>query len=162
MRTYLSIDNGVSGSICVLDDLHSIFIETPSKKEQSYTKKKQDIERIDYPVLYSFIYELKDLDLKVLIERPCVNPGRFKTTMSAMRSLEATMIVLENLGLTCEVIDSRQWQSVMIPNIKGSDNLKKASKELGIELFPQHKELITKHKDADALLISEWARRSKL
>jgi hypothetical protein len=97
------------------------------------------------------------------MERPCVNPGRFTTTLSAMRAFEATTIVIENLGLTVqETIDSKRWQHKLLPGIKGSPNLKKASMELGIELFPQHKDLIIKHKDADALLIAEWARRNNL
>jgi DNA mismatch repair ATPase MutL len=154
--TILSADNGTSGAIAVLSEKGAIYIETPIKKEQSYTKKKQIISRIDYNALYSFVFKFAKETPVIVMERPCVNPGRFKTTISAIRALEATCIVLEQLGLDYKVIDSKRWQNELLPNVKGSENLKKASKELGIMLFPEHKELIEKHKDADALLIATW------
>ena len=50
----------------------------------------------------------------------------------------------------------------MLPKgCKGAE-LKAASKDVGIRLFPQHKEIIVKQKDADSLLIAEWARRNDL
>lgn len=46
--------------------------------------------------------------------------------------------------------------------IEGSAELKKASMDIGLRLFPDQEEVIKKHKDADALLIAEWARREQL
>ena len=51
----------------------------------------------------------------------------------------------------------------MLPKgIEGSAELKKASKDIGCRLFPSQADLINKHKDADGLLIAEWARRESL
>jgi len=48
---------------------------------------------------------------------------------------------------------------VLLPQgIKG-DELKVASKDIGCRLFPEHTELIVKHKDADGILIAEYCRR---
>jgi ribosome biogenesis protein Tsr3 len=92
-----------------------------------------------------------------------VNPGRFTATISAVRALEATLIVLEELDIAYDYIDSKGWQKDLLPlGLKSSDQQKKASAEVGIRMFPQFKELITKHKDADGILIAEWARRNKL
>ncbi len=130
----------------------------PVKTEQNYTKKKQMITRIDASLFYGIISICSDV--KVLIERPMVNPSRFKATTSALRSLEAVLIPIEAYKHPYEYIDSKEWQKALLPKgVKGTPELKKASRGIGCRLFPQHKELILKHKDADGLLIAEYARR---
>ena len=90
-------------------------------------------------------------------------PVRFKATTSALRCLEATLICVDLFILSKDFCDSKQWQKMLLPSgIKGSTELKKASMDIGCRLFPQHSDLIKKQKDADGLLIAEWARRSKL
>jgi hypothetical protein len=161
-KLYIGIDNGTSGTIASLcSDGNSSFIQTPIKIEQSYTKTKANISRIDFPKLLDYLETLiKDKQvMHVLIERPGINPGRFKTTLSAMRSLEATLIVLELLNLPFSYLDSKEWQKELLPSgIKGEE-LKKASLDIGCRLFPIHSDLIKKHKDADSLLIAEYCRR---
>jgi len=52
---------------------------------------------------------------------------------------------------------------VMLPHgVKGPAELKKASADIGKRLFPGQTEAIDKHKDADGLLMAEWARRLQL
>ncbi len=161
-RIVASIDNGCSGSLAILSKDLSVceFYKTPIKRELSYTKKKQYLNRIDYNKLYNLLEPYKENAIAV-VERPLVNPTLFKATLSAMRALEATLIVLEQLGIAVQYEDSKNWQKAMLPQgIKGSTELKKASKDIGCRLFPQHKELIAKHKDADGLLIGEYWRRN--
>jgi hypothetical protein len=87
-----------------------------------------------------------------------VNPQRFKASTSALRALEATIIVLEELRLPFQYIDSKEWQKEMLPKgIKGSSELKKASLDIGNRLFPQFKDV--KHGDRDGLLMAEYCRR---
>jgi len=82
-----------------------------------------------------------------------------KALNSAMRSMEATLVVLELLSIPYIWIDSKEWQSELLPHgIKGTDALKSASKDVGIRRFPQFKELIQKRKDADGILIAEYCR----
>lgn len=165
MKTYIGIDNGVSGTIGVITKNESLFIQTPVKLEQSYTKTKQNINRIDYEKLYSLLYNIytKRSNSLIIIERPMVNPKRFKATTSALRSLEATLIAVESLSFPYIYEDSKKWQKELLPSgIKGSDKLKKASMDIGCRLFPQHKDIIMKHGDADGILIAEWARRNQL
>ena len=58
-------------------------------------------------------------------------------------------------------VDSKEWQKVMLPKgVKGSEELKKSSLDIGNRLFPQFEE--NKHKDRDSLLMAEWARRNNL
>jgi hypothetical protein len=92
-----------------------------------------------------------------------INPGRFKASISAVRCLEAMLIGLELYEIPYQYCDSKQWQKELLPaGIKGPIELKSASADIGTRMFPEHKELIWKHKDADGLLIAEWARRINL
>jgi hypothetical protein len=157
-RDYVGIDNGTSGSVGIIGSRTDFFV-MPTFSELSYTKEKKNITRIDTTTLKKRLEGLHNPI--VLFERPMVNPGRFAATLSAMRALEATLIVIEQLGYARMYIDSKGWQSEMLPNgIKGSDALKLASKDIGKRLFPQFKDAYKK--DADSILIAEWARRGNL
>ena len=168
MKVWIGIDNGVSGSLAYLGDA-IYFQPTPTKKEQSYTKKKQFITRVDATALsrvftkwFSKWTETIYVP-RIFIERPYVNPQGFKATVSAMRALEATLIVMERFRLSYEYLDSKQWQQAMLPKgLKGPAELKAASVDIGCRLFPRWEEQIRKHRDADSLLMAEWARRTGL
>jgi len=163
-KLYIGIDNGVSGTIGVLLNNKSWFFKTPIKKEQNYTKAKANISRIDFGILRQTLHDILTCNdfgsIKCLIERPMVNPGRFKATTSALRSLEATLIILETLDIPIEYIDSKKWQKELLPSGSSKENLKKDSSDIGIRLFPEFKEKILNHKDADGILIAEYARRN--
>ena len=159
--TYIGIDNGVTGTIAILDGDTTIFVETPVFETLGYQKSKvRHINRVDVPSLKKLLEQYNPLTTRVVIERPMINVMRFQASISAARSLEATLIVLESLRFGYEYVDSGHWQKVLLPaGGKGAPNLKKASKEIGLRMFPMHEETIKKHGDADALLIAEWARR---
>jgi len=164
MKYFIGIDNGVSGTIAIIKPSGDIFFsKTPVKKELSYTKAKQYISRIDVPSLRSLLSEQLDnssrQNIIAVIERPMVNPGRFKATASALRSLEATLIVLEELGIPYSYIDSKGWQKILLPSGLKGEELKSASLDIGKRLFPS---INLKHPDYDGLLIAEYARRKQL
>jgi hypothetical protein len=153
---YIGIDNGITGSIGIIDGEYSQFFHTPTKRELSYTKTKKFIERIDWKELKKIL--TRENVKMVGLERPLVDSTKFAATQSAMRSLEATIIVLEALKLPYEYLDSKEWQKEMLPDgVKGTPELKKASLDIGTRLFPQHAELYKK--DADGILIAEYVRR---
>ncbi len=159
---FIGIDNGVSGTIGVVGDVQ-YFGATPTIKQQNYTKAKAEVTRIDgvnlKKILSECIGRSLSSNVQVVLERPMVNPGRFKATTSALRALEATLIVLEDLGLGYRYIDSKEWQKVMLPKgVTGSDELKKASLDIGNRLFPQY--AANKHKDRDGILMAEYLRKS--
>ena len=159
MRVFIGIDNGVSGSIGIItEDGESKWVPTPTKSELSYTKAKQNITRIEGNLLYDLFESYKGENVSVLIERPMVNPMYFKSTLSAMRALEATLIVIERCGFSYSYIDSKEWQKGLLPTgLKGSEQLKPASLQIGKRLFPNID--FKKFIDADGMLIAEWARR---
>ena len=66
------------------------------------------------------------------------------------------MIALEESQFPYEYIDSKEWQKILLPKgLKGSDELKKASLDVGKRMFPE----LNLKKDADGLLIAEFLRR---
>lgn len=154
MKAYIGIDNGVSGTIAILTDNETIFVKTPVKKEQDYTKAKKIITRVDVSALKELLAPFAN-DAFILLERPLVNPNRFAATSSALRCHEAELTVIEMLGVPLQFIDSKEWQKALLP--KGCDDTKKASLDIGNRLFPQFREF--KHPDRDALLIAEYAKR---
>lgn len=166
-KIYVAVDNGNTGTIAwVGENVHPTIIETPVRKEQSYTKKAQKMTRLDHErwrdLLLDLLKGIDPSDIMVVMERPFT--GRFSgANVSAARTFEVTLVIVEQLKLPHIIIDSRQWQKVMLPaGIKGSENLKAASGTIGLRLFPDQEKVIKKHKDADALLMAEWARRAGL
>jgi len=162
IRYFIGIDNGVTGTIAVIDDKTNkiYFSRIPVKEHLNYTKKKQWIKRIDVTSLKEWLSGiLSKKPSHCFFERPMINPTRFKATVSASRALEATLIVLEDLKIPYEYIDSKQWQRVLIPKGVKEKNLKKAAFQVACRLFPQVTYL--KNKDVDGLLIAEYCRRVK-
>src|SRR5689334_18622755 len=106
VKTYIGIDNGSTGSIGIIrEDGKVIFGTIPNKKEQSYTKKEQSVTRVDVIELTKVLERecgrnngLNHTSVFILIERPLVNPGMFKATLSAMRALEAVLNTVEMLN----------------------------------------------------------------
>ena len=163
---YLGADNGVTATWGIVgDDFPSRFFKVPVFKQLSFQKTKpKNISRIDINKLRTILTPLSRMyTIRAYLERPMLNNSRFTASLSAVRALEVTLIVLEELDIPYDYLDSKKWQHDLLPNgTKGSEMLKSASKDVGIRFFPEHKALITKHKDADGILIAEYARRHKL
>jgi hypothetical protein len=152
----IAFDNGTSANgIAVMGPQGYLkYLKLPIKNELSYTKEEHHITRIDSPSLEKLITELNlPKTTLAVLERPMINPMRFRASISAVRCLEAELILIEKMGFRLEYVDSKQWQRILLPNIEGSDELKKASLELGKKLFPN----LRLKKDADSLLIAYWA-----
>lgn len=171
-KVYIGIDNGVSGQICLMKttptSTHCVLKPTPVKKELSYTKAKNYISRIDVNKLRKIVYDfiqhycpptMEGDTFMCIIERPMVNPGRFRATASGLRALEATLTVIEDIGCPIRYIDSKEWQKEMLPKGLVKEELKKASLDIGNRLFPQFESV--NHPDRDGLLITEYARRKQ-
>lgn len=158
MKTFIGIDNGVSGTIGIITDSFTFFYKTPVKKEQDYTKAKKIVSRIDVIELKVILSLLQNPF--ALVERPMLNPGKWTASMSAIRAWESTISFLEANEIGYLPIDSKEWQKELLPTgVKGTPELKKASHDIGIRMFPRHKDLIEEHGDADGILIAEYARR---
>lgn len=157
---YVGIDNGVTGSVGVINGNHHAFWETPIMEYRNYTKKVGYLKRIDHLTLTTKLLPYHgDFNVVALIERPMVNPRAFVATESALRALEATIIVLETLAIPYRFVDSKAWQrKYLSAETIGGKSLKLLSRQVGIQLFPECKQAIEKHGDADGLLIAAYAR----
>ena len=159
---FCGFDNGVTGSISIVNSDGKVFYysNTPVQRRLNYTKTKQYLNRLDGVKLAQ---GLKDVflnygnEIKCLIERPMINPGRFKATLSAIRCLESTLCVLESLGIPYEFCDSKEWQKIMLPKGLQKEELKFASDEVCKRLFPNIK--LSESGRGDSLLIAEYFRR---
>ena len=161
MKTIIGIDNGPTGTIGFVSEKLTTFFETPTQDYLHYGKKGSVSTRLDREQLKVTLFSAMEVanvtskDVRVFIERPfTAAPMMIKAMLAAHRFFEATIITLEEMQLGYDVIDSGEWQKQTLGAIKGSAELKKASKLRGIQLYPNLQTLITKHGDADGLLIA--------
>jgi hypothetical protein len=165
MKITIGVDNGVSGSVAVVTPSGECvqFFPMPVFLSQDYTKTKKNLNRIATNLLNDEIKEYAEHnEVTVLLERPMVNPMRFQATSSALRALEATLIVVEALQYRIIFIDSRQWQKELLPSGCKGEELKRASRDIGKRLFPKWSSVINKVGDADGLLIARWGQLHNL
>lgn len=175
-KVIVGIDNGASGTVAILVDGRPIhFGSVPTVPYLHYGKRGSMGQRLDRSALRATLGSLRydsanpqerwpdahpehprtatSPFVQVFVERPF--SGRFmNAVLPAHRFFEATIITLEDLGLGYEVVDSGTWQKPTLGNVKGSANLKLASKLRGIQLYPEWSTVIAKHGDADGLLIA--------
>lgn len=160
-KTYIGIDNGPSGAIGILyPDGDVIWGAMPVRLELNYTKAKKNISRLEVDRLEHKFRIGTSKNSIAIIERPMVNSARFQATISAVRFLEATLIVLERLKIPYQYIDSKEWQKAQLPSGLRKEELKRASLDMGRRLWPHIK--FPPKADADALLIARHAKLKNL
>jgi hypothetical protein len=154
-KTYIGIDNGVSGAITIISNDNEIILhaKTPVKNCLNYTKKKAFMNRVDFPK-FKVLLEQAGKDTFCMIERPMLNPTRFNASISALRCLEATTILLEELQIPYQFLDSKEWQKELLPSGLVKDELKVAADQVAQRLFPKQKIV-----NADSVLIAEYCLR---
>lgn len=160
MRTYIGIDNGVSGSIGIISDWGNLFQKTPTFSEQDYTKERKNVTRLNAMELYKILSDYSRSNSLIILERPMVNPGRWVATSSALRCHEAMLVTFNLLELPYMFIDSKEWQKELLPKNCSKEFLKSASLDIGNRLFPEFKGV--NHPDRDAILIAEYCKRKGL
>jgi hypothetical protein len=151
----IGIDNGATGSVGIVSGI-SCFFAMPCKEAVHYSKSGKIFNRVDVEQLRR---ELSALPGKTIayVERPFTgSPMMINTALLAARAHEAAMIALEQEGIGYQTIDSKEWQAALLPGVKGSPNLKKASRLKGIQLYPHLAPYINSHGDADGLLIAHY------
>lgn len=167
MKSYLAIDNGVTGYMSIVyPNGKANHCKTPIKKGLDYHKKGHFLNRIDVPKLrdtieiWTNVVWLRDQFVYVILEQPFMNGLHFKTSISAARSFEATLIVLEDLGLPYQVVTSKQWQKPMLGLPSGADSkdLKLAAVSVAKREYPG----LELYGDADSLVMAMWAKRMAL
>lgn len=161
-KRYIGIDNGVTGTIAIVNDKGCLlWTRTPTFRQISHKKTKSYITRIDTPKLEAALKAVVpagEQNCMVVMEQPYANGLHFHTSISAARSFEATLIVIERLKYPHMCVPSSDWQKVMLPKGARGSELKVIAADIATKLFPK----VDTYGDADALLMAEWARRKKL
>lgn len=157
-KTFIGIDNGVSGGVTILSQDGTVLLHerTPVKRCLNYTKKKAFINRLEQEKMKSILATAGD-NTFCMIERPMVNPGRFAATISAMRCMEATEILLEQLQIPYQFIDSKEWQRELLPSGLVKDELKIAASQVAKRLYPRLSVV-----NADCLMIALYCKQKRL
>ena len=155
MKTIIGIDNGCTGTIGIIHEEGSLFEVMPTKQSLMGRAGKK-VTRVDLSALTELLkpYTYTN-NAYAYVERPFT--GKFlNAVLPAQRTLEATLIGLELLGIGYTIVDSKEWQLEMLGKIKGSANLKEASMLRGMQMYPQFAAQIKKHGDADGLLMARY------
>lgn len=172
----IGMDNGCTGTICswILKNNDIDFRLTPSKHVLNYQKEINYLDRLDHEEIQKWIKNQinnakllynDEIRIIIILERPMVNPQRFDSSLNAVRSFEALLVILQQLNLKYITIDSKQWQHHFFGKDTSFMNLKLESLKIGIDLLRQYKpknytkmiEMTRSHGDADALLITKYA-----
>ena len=169
----IGMDNGATGTVCAWIPEHSwiSFQLTPSKRQQNYQKQTKSIDRVDHQKLKEWISEAirvgkkhykSKLKTAIVLQRPMVNPQRFDASLNAVRALEATLIVIQQLQLSYIVIDSKLWQHQFFGKSTIGLDLKLQSLKRGLEQLKKiegtqkMQQTALQHGDADALMIAKF------
>lgn len=170
-KAWIGIDNGVTGTIGFVSSMNHVEMwQTPIKTSLNYQKKGKIVQRVDHDAMrqiFRFILSRFTIDIgkfsgvaeiRAIVERPFTMASASAAVLSGQRAMEATLIALEMEGIPYEFIDSKQWQKPMLgTELKGSPVLKRASLAKAKQLWPLFDWTPFK-KDADGLLIAEWAK----
>lgn len=170
----IGMDNGTTGTWCswlydygILD-----FVETFSKRTLNYQQQINYIDRIDHELLKDWIKKQvknakkvynREIKVIIVLQRPMVNPQRFDSSLLAVRAFESTIIILQQLELNYIILDSKKWQHYFFGKETMLLNLKYESLKKGLLLLNEEedvedlKQIVKKHGDADALLITKFA-----
>lgn len=157
VKCVIFIDNGVTGSIGVYGEDDSAYMIKPIVAEQGYQRSKKEMKFPDENALTRIIMTYAEKygydHVMIVAERPMINPSRFTASISGAMCYASERSVLKSVCIPHMYCDSRDWQKSMLPSgLKGASELKKASKEKGMSLFPSLVPIIKKQGDADGIL----------
>jgi len=156
-RCTIGIDNGTTGTIAILGPDGPFFDLIPTK-EYLMGRAGKIVRRIDHAALLDMIDSRIPAyrgELSAYVERPFTGSAMMSnTSVLSARAHEAVLIVMVTLGIGLTTVDSKTWQVPILGAVKGSAELKKASKLRGMAMYPAFAAQIKSHGDADGLLIA--------
>lgn len=177
---HVGIDNGVTGSLCVLDgNADPEVIPASEYTERAIAYNGQTITRI-WPEKWLALCQ-EFYGARVLIEFPYAGVGR-RAVYSAFRSHEAMLYGLTiaagpgRRGITWDFVSAPEWRKHYVQTatkrgkrkltrheretaIRGADDQKTAAEIVARQLYPRLE--LPPGADADAVLIAHYAREKK-
>lgn len=141
MTYILGIDNGITGSIALMDQNGKVIYHAPVPvyKERKWTKPKKqklktktkivydEITVIDIDALQRMLvtFTSQTSDIHAFVERPAISYAAawsMKTSISAAMSWAYVIYVLKKLQIPRTDLDSKEWQHQLIPEASGEKN----------------------------------------
>ena len=152
----ISMDPGISGSICFFEDGKIIdVVEMPTMIEGKKNKKQVNGAQI-YNEISHRITNLKKENIKVVIEQVSAMPGQGVTSMFNFgQSFGILKGICAAMQLPMYFVRPAKWKRYF--NLINSE--KDASRTKAIEIFPYFSSKLSKKKDsnkADAILIASF------
>ena len=152
----ISMDPGISGSICFFEDGKIIdVVEMPTMTEGKKNKKQVNGAQI-YNEISHRIKNLKKENIKVVIEQVSAMPGQGVTSMFNFgQSFGILKGICAAMQLPMYFVRPAKWKKYF--NLINSE--KDASRTKAIEIFPYFSSKLSKKKDsnkADAILIASF------
>jgi hypothetical protein len=138
------IDNGVTGTITIIDDAEKIILEVRTPTVQAFTPGGNMARRIDYQAVSTLLLSVE----KVAIEYPAMGAKNNRVLFSAQRAHEALTIASELANLFPVEVHARTWQKYCWTTTEG-DAKQKTKIAAGSARFP------------DSYCIARWLARSK-
>ena len=86
-KVFIGIDNGVTGSIGIITDESSEFFMVPTFSQQSYTKAKANITRIDHEALFNKLSQYKDSQILCHVRTPDGKPNSIQSDCICYKSI---------------------------------------------------------------------------
>lgn len=154
MKTWIGIDNGVSGSIGVLSEANAPQFIHAREYTRKNPKKKSALE-VDPFALLILLQNLRPNG--IVLERPY--RGAYRTTEISAATFDGVVrTVMELYSLPFIQVDSREWQKPLLGTVPAGET-KRASAAKGMLRWPSLKEQIEDHGDADGLWMAAYAMR---
>ena len=152
----ISIDPGISGSICFFEDGKILdVIEMPTMAEGKKNKKQVNGSQI-YNEISKRTKFVDNKDIKVIIEHVSAMPGQGVTSMFNFgQSFGILKGICSAMQLPMYFVRPAKWKKYF--NLIKSE--KDASRTKAIEIFPYFSSYLSKKKDinkADAILIASY------
>ena len=152
----ISIDPGISGSICFFEDGKILdVVEMPTMTEGKKSKKQVNGSQI-YNEISKRIKQIDRKNIKVIIEQVSAMPGQGVTSMFNFgQSFGILKGICSAMQLPMFFVRPAKWKRYF--NLINSQ--KDASRTRAIEIFPYFSTQLSKKKDsnkADAILISSF------
>ena len=152
----IGIDPGLSGSICFMKEGKILdVIEMPTMTDGKKNKKQVNGSQI-YNEILKKVNEIKNSEVRVVIEQVSAMPGQGVTSMFNFgQSFGILKGICSAMQLPVYFIRPTKWKKYF--NLINSE--KDASRTKAIEIFPYFSEQLSRKKDsnkADAILIASF------
>ena len=152
----IGIDPGLSGSICFMKEGEILdVIEMPTMTDGKKNKKQVNGSQI-YNEILKKVNEIKNSEVRVVIEQVSAMPGQGVTSMFNFgQSFGILKGICSAMQLPVYFIRPAKWKKYF--NLINSE--KDASRTKAIEIFPYYSAQLSRKKDsnkADAILIASF------